>query len=551
MTFNILKDFSAETTKKAKPFLTKIRELEEVEKGKFVAFVDDGPDSFDASITIDPKSLRIIQHECDCPEGQSLCIHKYVVAHALKSGNASKSKSVVSKKISRKKLSEAERILEDVNDLDLRNWIIEELNKNKSLLIKFKTRFENLNKSFSFRDLKAMEEEIFKSATGRKKWLDLTAVAKILEIWNPAFEKATHIFVSNMVSEDSMQLQMVFHEFHMHVENRTQKSTTRVSTNYTKRFETILARLALLNKFDLRKYFDIFFELSEHENKCRDLVSTEFIHCIELLDKKDFTALLSAMSTKMQMVLDETENLRLLKYAIKNDLVKSNEEFFETRAFHNQYNLILLKYLLQERQLEKLVRECNKTIQVNRNSLINVPIQKLLANAYDQLGNYKESFFLKQTVFKAIPNFEHYELLLLATPEHERDLLIKKVLKITIPYHSTENYQDVLNLKFHLWASDKSFDKILQNLNNPKALKEALPFLSDLFFQNKVELIAHIAQILKFSYEQTFTRDQEEIISDFVVAKYELNEFLQKGRSYHFMNPLEETIVVRLNEKGD
>jgi uncharacterized Zn finger protein len=58
------------------------RELEEVEsKGNYVAYVDEGDDSYDINIQLD-KDV-IVAHSCDCERRDSYCIHQLAILMQL------------------------------------------------------------------------------------------------------------------------------------------------------------------------------------------------------------------------------------------------------------------------------------------------------------------------------------------------------------------------------------------------------------------------------------------------------------------------------------
>jgi uncharacterized Zn finger protein len=59
-----------------------VRELEETNKGQFIAFVDDGAESYNVSISIDEKGI-LKNHTCDCSEAYAYCSHKTAVIHSI------------------------------------------------------------------------------------------------------------------------------------------------------------------------------------------------------------------------------------------------------------------------------------------------------------------------------------------------------------------------------------------------------------------------------------------------------------------------------------
>src|SRR5580704_2558791 len=78
----------------------KVRECDETEKGHFVAYVDDGSDSFDVSLTVKAGN-KIALHTCDCDSNISFCRHKAALLIHLATGEKTKETVKVGKKESK------------------------------------------------------------------------------------------------------------------------------------------------------------------------------------------------------------------------------------------------------------------------------------------------------------------------------------------------------------------------------------------------------------------------------------------------------------------
>ena len=76
----LLNSFPEKKRKQAIQF--SVRELEEVKKNNFIAFVDDKAESYDVSIVVSRNT--IIAHRCDCGIKEDYCLHKLAVIEELK-----------------------------------------------------------------------------------------------------------------------------------------------------------------------------------------------------------------------------------------------------------------------------------------------------------------------------------------------------------------------------------------------------------------------------------------------------------------------------------
>lgn len=75
---NIHKLLKQRTTKeKAQIKAVQVRELDEEEPGHFVAFVDEGEETFDVHIQL--KEENVQQMSCDCGQISTCCIHQAAV----------------------------------------------------------------------------------------------------------------------------------------------------------------------------------------------------------------------------------------------------------------------------------------------------------------------------------------------------------------------------------------------------------------------------------------------------------------------------------------
>ena len=62
----ILKKLNPTDKKSGKGHLSSIREFEEIEKGRFVAFVDEGKNSWDLRLDFDSGTDKVKKVTCDC-----------------------------------------------------------------------------------------------------------------------------------------------------------------------------------------------------------------------------------------------------------------------------------------------------------------------------------------------------------------------------------------------------------------------------------------------------------------------------------------------------
>uniref|UniRef100_A0AAU6WNG5 SWIM-type domain-containing protein n=1 Tax=Chryseobacterium endophyticum TaxID=1854762 RepID=A0AAU6WNG5_9FLAO len=138
--------FSKQKINKAKKL--SIREFEETEKNRFVCFVDDETESYDVSLLINSKS-EITGYSCECGS-KDFCLHVLAMGIFMSENKTGKTSS---RKGVKKKMSEAERAMEDLNSEELKTWLLEFFKKIKmrkcSLCSALGKRKKNFRKSKS------------------------------------------------------------------------------------------------------------------------------------------------------------------------------------------------------------------------------------------------------------------------------------------------------------------------------------------------------------------------------------------------------------------
>src|SRR5690606_6691191 len=70
-----------------------VRECDETERGHFIAYVDEGKDTFDVTVQLDEEQQFVAQN-CDCKSTRKICQHKAALMLHLAGRTETKSKTV-------------------------------------------------------------------------------------------------------------------------------------------------------------------------------------------------------------------------------------------------------------------------------------------------------------------------------------------------------------------------------------------------------------------------------------------------------------------------
>jgi len=169
-----------------------VRELEQESKGHYVAFVDDGEQSYDVQLFI--QAAKITAFTCDCPNVETLCLHKVAVLLAMEEskGGMKKKSTTIGTKTKKKKLTETEEVMLRVDKEAITGWLSEVFKKNKPLEQLFLLTFSTDETQYTTDQVREIMEQTIKSVAGRRKTLEGANVKKLMDLMSIALEPVNH-----------------------------------------------------------------------------------------------------------------------------------------------------------------------------------------------------------------------------------------------------------------------------------------------------------------------------------------------------------------------
>ena len=520
---SVLKLASSSVSQKGKILTSKIRELEEIEKRKFIAFVDDGPDSFDVSIQLTDDAKGVAAHSCDCGDPNILCPHQYAVLTNIKNGPSKSVSSITIKKLQKKKLSEVEVMIDEVNETELKKWLLSELETNKELEFKFKSAFQTSNSKINSKEFKEKFNEIIKTILGKRRTIDLSVLPRILELFNLLIEKTHVVFKSSLNSKESFSLQIEIGDFHKEINNKLAKSTTRVATNLKKSSEKITSHILLLAETDQVLYFLSFGTFLEKTNKPLLFALQQFSDIIAALSNKVIVDVLVGFSSYETRTMQGENRISaaILDAVIERHLFTVVASFFTIAKYENAYNHKLISLLAQEGKHKTVIEFCDKCIKSNFHEVYNIPYLHLKIVSLEALGKFTEVIESRQALFAVEPNYENYLNLKSSNLSGlQEEALEQQVTKFKLHPHAS-NYYHLLNLKFSIWMNSERELEVFKKIRNDiVSVVAAIPFMERLHaFDDKLLL----KNIMKGITESMFHTPPEEItqpLTDFLLGHY-------------------------------
>jgi hypothetical protein len=200
---NAPKQVSKAILTKAKAFAP--RDLDIEKKNRYMAYVDDGAESYDVMMILDGQNIKA--HSCDCSEASGLCEHQVAMALFLKKhlkAEAAKAKEKAKPKKEKPK-TEIETYLANASADALRGWILATLKNDKLLAMSFTQQFAPKSKGISKESIKQVLDSAYK-ILGRKRNFNAAEVKRLVDVLEPAIQPIMDQLAGNSHQKTTMAL---------------------------------------------------------------------------------------------------------------------------------------------------------------------------------------------------------------------------------------------------------------------------------------------------------------------------------------------------------
>lgn len=380
-----------------------VRDFDELDTNTFVAYVDQGNESFDVQVKLD-SSKKIIETNCDCEEN-GICNHIIALANFIAEN---KTEKPILKRIVKKKKTETDEILETLDNESVRIWLSEILNKNKELAFTFKNQFLKNSLEISNELIKNTIQQSIMAIVGKRKKIVTSEVKKIVDNLNVSLKPIIDtIFTKFSIENYQFFKTMVttlndFHNNHYLTSNRILKLIENLhETNLKSIFnikdfnEWQKATSFYINLIFKDKIYlhDIYFAENIYEfSKTNELQKKYVVNLII----EQYEKLNAHFDDNIPYLIIELNNL-FLKVFAENNLIEKHITKFKPRKFQNEYNLFLINELVKINNLILAEKYCLEQISNNFYSEFDMPYVKLLIEIYTKTNeNSKLTDLLSQ-----------------------------------------------------------------------------------------------------------------------------------------------------------
>ncbi|MBO6184085.1 MAG: hypothetical protein J6O88_05235 [Chryseobacterium sp.] len=519
--------FSKQKINKSKKMT--VREFEEESKNHFVSFVDDEIESFDVQIVLNPKS-EIIKSSCDC-NSNDFCLHQLALSIFISENNSGKT---TSKKTTKRKISEAEMVMEDLNSEEMKSWLLEFFKKNKDAEMQFLLEFAETKKEFSDDEIKQIIIKTTQSVVGKKKNIAAQDVKKIVDLMTKSLEPVEQFLSQNINKESSFEKFLLINTIIVDFQMSVYTSSTRIDKfleNFKIRFASYFNSIKDIEIWEksAEKYWNVFF----NENIPLTIYFYQFILEMYHSGTKE-QKIFIAERVKNQIII-WIKNKVDLRSSIKEDLLPiiaengffpSLQKYFPIALYENSYNIKVINEVIKIDE-SKAEEFCKKIINRNTNEKYNLPYYEILEGLYEKSNNVPGLAYVKRGKFNSNYNLEDY--IFIEKNEEDREIFKKfrtRVLSnLKGSFRSDEKYSEMY---FAILEHEKNYKKMLEVINDGVSSEVINKYAKNLYdFDRKKFLSASMKRSVWNSEEG------DENLVDFLVEKYDVDE-LRKQCSNQF-----------------
>ncbi len=541
----LAKEVSATYFKKGDLLLKKnaVRELEEEEKNKFIAFVDDGEASYDVMINID-KTFEILEHSCDCEEKYIFCEHKVAVALHLKDRGKSDDNSVA-KKIRAKKIDENRNLINSIDEESLRDWLYDLSKANKEILHMIKAKFQKQDVILTRLTIETKSNEIVNAILGKAKYFDASKITKIINLWQPY-----HIAIIDELMSDYEQDKIeLFEDLVTYIAAMNSRSKTN-SQKLWKYIGLLYEKLSIkINDLPLSKKRNLIQYLSD---KCLkkiynpDLHKLVFTH-IECLNEEDRKKNIS----NIIKVLNKYSSIPSLEEAMdqleSQGLLKDYISLFETQLDSTPYNIKLINKHIEYDFQSEAERRCMHAMKVLNNYEFKLPYAEVLKKLY--LDTHDEEAYI-EIVKEYLPyslNFDDYVAFYNYEPGlADQDTVFNKVNKMLSKH---DGKIEVGEFIFKVLNFQEKYSDMIEHISASYPVAFFYPYVEQIVASNKALLLEKLIHFRYANFTMRFvSQDDKKLYFDILDKYYTKKEIYELFTSRRVYSPMYESLQAYLRD---
>ena len=408
-----------------------VRECDETEKGVFVAYVDEGSNTFDVSLTVSPKG-EINSSGCDCGDKQTFCRHKAALLIHIANNAKTNAKPIKANK----KESPAAILLDDIAFGDLKDWLKALMQKNKEIELAFTSHFSSGRQYYSPDDVIKLVKDTAKAAGCNKKTVDSSQVKRLVELWADVLKPVEQYYQANTMDSKA------FLSFHTLIEhclainfniNNNSVRITRYVEDVLKACEAAINQLqAEAGWLQATGYFVQYIPDGQYRVRMHYLLHLKkIIDAADIERREKLIGILARQFEKQtsQHTVELTGYTKeMLQIVETHNLFAQYYNLFKPLRYENEYNIQLINQLVELNQLAIAKKFCRGQIATNYQPVYNVPYLKILKTIYTIENDEKSLAEVMSELFPFTFDFDAYLFITSRMGEEDKKKFRTKML---------------------------------------------------------------------------------------------------------------------------
>ena len=553
-----LKNYSTELPKALMTLAgkNKVRECDETTKGQYVAYVDEGKDSYDVALSILPGK-ELTASSCDCKNGNDLCRHK--VALLMHIADNKKTKTTV--KPSKKK-SPAETLLDEADAAEVKEWVRTLIEKNKDLKLAFIQAFSSGQQQYTPEDVTKIMTDAVK-AVGVRKNVDTTQLKRLVELWASGLEAAVQYYLSNVADAASFK---VFHTiidtcFTFHLKSNT------TSNKILKYIEGMLGRAGVTihelgNEEAWYKAVAFFTDhIPDGMNKVR---MHYLLHVEQVLATANNEKRRRTISTIVKQLENSfTDSIfnggqyvkAVFRIVSAYDLFPTYHAIFSPLRNENEFNRELIEALIAHGYYDLAKQYCDQQIKSNYKEEYNITYWELLREIYKAKGDEETLVEVMKRLIPYTFHFDDHLFILAHIDPRQRDWWRSNVQ--TMARNSSSYNKNAREFYFKLLDDGQKYQKMIELIDTYSTYSMILPYFEKMMVADKKQTLE--ALLTKGEKDWHMPGDTNEEESTSIDALYNILEQyhapdhlrrvvteIERGKYYYRANRFLQYIKQRL-----
>lgn len=532
------KNYKNEVTKTAlnKAEKLKVRDFDETDPNYFVAYVDEGADSFDVSVRIIGKD-EIGLMNCDCESKSKICIHKVAFLNHLAQGKT----TVKVKTLKKRKLTPTEILLEEVDANDLKIWFQELINKNKDIEFLFVNEFSKATVSYDKEQVETIINNSIQSIVKNKKGIDNSELKKILEVLELVLKPVIAYCKDNLVKIETHDLLFVIYDELQKFDDRITLKTVKIVRLIEKIYKDIINNIEVISiestwKTILDYYIGNLDLKRTHEFNHR---LNNAIYFYETIVDEKRKILFSENLTKVFKQYSKSQE-EFIRFALK--VFSENKHFinvyqdFSSIMYANEYNLLLIEKLIEINKLSAAEQIAENSILVIYADNMKIPYWEALERIYLLVGNTEKLYYINYKLVFVDFKFERFVKIKEQISPVEFKKFRTKLL--TTAKNSSYRNEPAIKLYLDIYKSENNYKQILSNINYRTPYYIVFEHKEELFLTDRKEFLKVISMIENSYYSsKTLNEDYSLKMANWVLEKYDpiyLKSFLEQFSKYTY-----------------